>query len=200
MPILGYARVSTDDQSLTLQRADLLTAGCECIFEERLSGKSLDRPALAECLASLHLGDTLVVTRIDRLARNTRDLLNIIHELDERGIGFHALLQPGMDTTSIYGKLVLQIMAAMAEFEVAMTAERRREGIERAKLAGKYVGPDHHKKVQMVKDLLLSGDRPKEVAQKVTIAGYPISERTVYRYYEDLDEVIPLSAFTKAAS
>lgn len=179
--LTGYARVSTEDQSLAIQHEALKAAGCARIFSERLSGKSLERPALVECLASLASGDTLLVTRIDRLARNTRDLLNILADLEARRVSFRALHQPGMDTTSIYSRLVLQIMAAVAEFEVSMTAERRREGIAKAQRDGKYVRPKHLAAMKRARELRTQGLTVSRVAATLTDEGMPNTIRSVYR-------------------
>lgn len=181
MTLIAYARASAEDQSLAIQLADLAAASCARIFSEKLSGKTLDRPALVECLASLVPGDVLLVTRIDRLARNTRDLLNIIHELDAKEVGFRALHQPGMDTTTIYGKLVLQIMAAVAEFECSMTSERQREGIEKARRDGKYVRPEHQAAMKVARELRAKNLNVTEICRQMNAMGLTTTRRSIYR-------------------
>jgi DNA invertase Pin-like site-specific DNA recombinase len=141
MTTFGYARVSTDDQSLDVQRAALKAAGCEMIREEKVSGASREgRDELAILLDFIRAGDTLIVTKLDRLSRNTVDMLTIIEELGKRDVGVKSLAEPWADTTSPAGKLMLTVFAGVAEFERARLRERQREGIEVAKAAGKYVG------------------------------------------------------------
>ena len=117
--LTGYARVSTDDQDLTLQRAALKEAGCKKIFEEKASGAKRDRPELARMLEQLRDGDVVVVTRLDRLARSTRDLLDIAERLKDGGAGLRSLAEPWADTTSPAGRMVLTVFAGIAEFERA---------------------------------------------------------------------------------
>ncbi len=114
--IIGYARVSTQDQNPQLQRDALEEAGCEQVFEERVTGTKRERPELQACLRTLRDGDTLVVWKLDRLARSLKDLVELIHELNERGVGFRSLTE-AIDTTSAGGKLVFHIFGALAEFE-----------------------------------------------------------------------------------
>lgn len=137
MTTFGYARVSTDDQSLDVQRAALKAAGCEMIREEKVSGASRDgRDELAILLDFIRAGDVLIVTKLDRLSRNTVDMLTIIQELGEKGVGFKSLAEPWADTTTPAGKLMLTVFAGVAEFERARLRERQREGIDRAKRNG----------------------------------------------------------------
>src|ERR1700721_531387 len=105
MALFGYARVSTDGQSLTAQVAELKTANCNRIFREKISGARTDRKQLARLIAALDKGDVLVVTRLDRLARSTRDLLNVLDVVGKAGAGFRSLADPMIDTTSPHGKL-----------------------------------------------------------------------------------------------
>ena len=136
----GYARVSTIDQSLDIQRAALLAAGCTVIRDEKVSGTSLEgRRELDTLLAFLQRGDTLVVTRIDRLARTLRDLQNIVHDLKIRGITLKATEQP-IDTSTAAGKAFLDMLGVFAEFETNLRRERQLEGIAEAKAKGKYKG------------------------------------------------------------
>jgi DNA invertase Pin-like site-specific DNA recombinase len=141
MTTFGYARVSTDDQSLDVQRAALKAAGCEMIREEKVSGASREgRDELAVLLDFIRAGDTLIVTKLDRLSRNTVDMLTIIQELGERDVGVKSLAEPWADTTTPAGKLMLTVFAGVAEFERARSKERQREGIEAAKAKGVYTG------------------------------------------------------------
>ena len=134
---VGYARVSSSSGNLDLQLEQLAEAGWEKIFSEKVTGTSRnDRQALAECLDWLREGDTLVVTRLDRLARSGRDLHDIIAQLSVKQVGFRCVQQGAVDTTTSMGKLILGILGAVAEFETDIRKERQREGIERAKAAG----------------------------------------------------------------
>jgi DNA invertase Pin-like site-specific DNA recombinase len=133
---LGYARVSTDGQSLESQDASLRAAGAERIYAEKVSGAVTDRKALAKAIASLHEGDTLLVCRLDRLARSTRDLLNVLAQVSEKGAGFRSLADPMIDTTSPHGKLILAVLGALAEFERSMILATTSEGRARAQARG----------------------------------------------------------------
>lgn len=138
--IYGYARVSSMDQDLSIQRAALTAAGCTIIREEKVSGTSTEgREELKTLLQFLREGDTLVITRIDRLARNMRDLENIVHDLKQRGIALKATEQP-IDTSTAAGKAVLDMLGVFAEFETNLRRERQLEGIAKAKAAGLYAG------------------------------------------------------------
>jgi DNA invertase Pin-like site-specific DNA recombinase len=132
MPILGYSRVSTDGQTLDAQHASLIAAGAAKVFSEKVSGVITGRKQLQKAIDALKSGDVLLVTRIDRLARSTRDLLNVLHQITEKGAGFKSLGDPMIDTTSPHGRLLLQIMGALAEFERSMILARTAEGRKRA--------------------------------------------------------------------
>ena len=145
MAVYGYARVSTRDQDLAAQRAELMAAGCAKVFQEKVSGGKTDRAELAKVLRRLEAGDVLVVTRLDRLARSTRDLLNIIAALTERGAGFRSLKDTWADTTSPHGRLMLTVLGGLAEFERELIRARTGEGRRRAKDRGvKFGRPRNH--------------------------------------------------------
>jgi DNA invertase Pin-like site-specific DNA recombinase len=128
--IYGYARVSTDGQTLDAQIAALKAAGAEKVFSEKQSGVKTDRAALARALAALGSGDVLLVTRLDRLARSTRDLLNVLATVSERGAGFRSLGDPWADTTTPHRRLMVTVLGGLAEFEGALilSRDRRRAG------------------------------------------------------------------------
>lgn len=126
--LIGYARVSTDDQDLTLQRAALSEAGCGRIHEEKVSGARRDRPQLTRLLDQLREGDVVAVARLDRLARSTRDLLEVAELLREAGAGLRSLAEPWADTTSPAGRMVLTVFAGIAEFERALIHQRTSSG------------------------------------------------------------------------
>jgi DNA invertase Pin-like site-specific DNA recombinase len=169
--LVGYARVSSPSQSLEVQMDALTAAGCEKIFAEKRTGTSTaGRSELASALTFVREGDTLVVTRLDRLARSAGDLLNVVKQLTEKGVGFNCLQQPQMCTSSSTGKLLLGVLAAIAEFETDIRKERQREGIDRAKAAGIYKGRKRTidaVEVQTLRDQGLGGT---EIARKLGIA------------------------------
>ncbi len=140
MPLYGYARVSTLDQDLAIQRAALKAAGCGVIRAETASGSRRDgRTELQALLDFLHEGDTLVVTRIDRLARSMKDLQDLVHELKQKGVSLRATEQP-VDTGTAAGKAFLDMLGVFAEFETNLRRERQLEGIKAAKVRGIYKG------------------------------------------------------------
>ena len=126
--LIGYARVSTDDQDLSIQRRTLKEAGCRKLFEEKVSGAKRDRPELGRMIEQLRDDDVIVVTRLDRLARSTRDLLDIAERLNDIGAGLRSLGEPWSDTTSPAGRMVLTVFAGIAEFERALIHQRTSAG------------------------------------------------------------------------
>jgi DNA invertase Pin-like site-specific DNA recombinase len=138
--IYGYARVSTDGQSLDAQLKQLRDAGAEKIFRETASGARADRAQLRRALATLDGGDVLLVTRLDRLARSTRDLLNTLAAIGERGARFRSLGDAWADTTTAHGRLMLTVLGGLAEFERELILSRTSEGRERAKARGAHMG------------------------------------------------------------
>ena len=140
--MIGYARVSTGDQELSLQIDTLLNQGVkrEHIFFDKLSGATDERPGLAFCQEILHQGDTLIVWRIDRLGRSMRHLVNMIEDLKERGIGFRSICDGVIDTTSASGELVFNIFSALAQFERRLIQERTKAGLAAARARGRKGG------------------------------------------------------------
>src|SRR5262249_2057950 len=136
MTAYGYARVSTDGQSLACQDAELHAAGCVKVYAEKISGARSNRPELAKVFKRLDTGDVLIVTRLDRLARSTRDLLNILDDSAKRGAGFKSLHDGWADTTSPHGRLMVTILAGLAEFERELILARTSDGRARAKARG----------------------------------------------------------------
>src|SRR5262245_47929384 len=130
--IIGYARVSTDQQELEGQQAALRTAGAERIFSEKVSGAVTDRKALGKAISALDAGDVLLVTRLDRLARSTRDLLNILDTISKAGANFKSLADAWADTTTPHGDLMITILAGLATFERHLIKARTEEGRKRA--------------------------------------------------------------------
>jgi DNA invertase Pin-like site-specific DNA recombinase len=136
MTTYGYARVSTDGQTLDAQEAALRAAGAERVFAEKISGAVTDRKALARAMAALGPGDVLMVTRLDRLARSTRDLLNALATIGDKGGGFRSLADPWADTTTPHGRLMVTVLAGLAEFERSLILARTGEGRTRAMVRG----------------------------------------------------------------
>src|SRR3982075_3737108 len=132
MAVYGYARVSTDGQSLAAQLDELKAAKCEKIFQEKISAARSDRKQLAKLMALLAKGDVLVVTRLDRLARSTRDLLNMLGTIGEKEAGFKSLRDNWADTTTAHGRLMLTVLGGLAEFERELIRTRTSEGRARA--------------------------------------------------------------------
>jgi DNA invertase Pin-like site-specific DNA recombinase len=181
---VGYARTSTEEQvaGLNAQVRDLEAAGCEKVYSEQVSALG-DRKQLAASLAFLRQGDTLVITKIDRLARNTRTLGEIVDDLHQRGIGLKVLQFGGdtLDTTGAYGRLMLNMFAAFAEFERDLMKERQKEGIAKAKAERKYKGrkPTARAKAGEAVSLFQQGRTVSEVAKVVGIG-----RGSVYRALE----------------
>lgn len=175
---IGYARVSTDDQHLHLQNDALEKAGCSVIYAESASGKNAQRPELAQCLKALREGDTLVVWRLDRLGRSLSDLIEIITELENRGIAFESLNEK-IDTNSATGKLVFHLMAALSEFERNLMRERTQAGLKAARARGRKGGRPRkldEKQIKEIQHLMKSSDIPvKQIAER-----YGVSRATIY--------------------
>jgi DNA invertase Pin-like site-specific DNA recombinase len=175
--IVGYARVSSVGQSLDIQTQQLSEAGCEKVFSEKKSGReALSRTELQACLDFVRAGDTLMVTRLDRLARSVGDLFVIIEKLASKGATFRCLQQSGVDTDSSTGRLMLAVLGAVAAFEADIRRERQMEGIAKAKAAGAYTGRKRTIDPEEVKGLRSSGVGPSEIAKQLRI-----SRASVYR-------------------
>lgn len=137
--LLGYARISTQEQNLDLQKDALNKAGCEKIYEDTISGAKANRPGLDECLAYARPGDTVVVWKLDRLGRSLKHLIETVQALDERGVGFKSV-QENIDTTTPGGKLVFHVFGALAEFERDLIRERTNAGLAAARARGRKGG------------------------------------------------------------
>lgn len=136
---IGYARVSTQEQRPELQLDALAAAGCEQVFEERVSGAAKQRPEWEACQRTLRAGDTLIVWRLDRLGRSLRNLVEIVHDLEEKDVGFRSLTE-NIDTTSAGGRLVFHVFGALAEFERNLIRERTKAGLDAARARGRKGG------------------------------------------------------------
>ena len=176
---IGYARVSTDEQTTDPQIDALRGHGCETIYSENASGKNTDRHELENCLKALRAGDTLTVWRLDRLGRSLADLIRIVNDLEARGIGFASVTE-NIDTTTTAGKLVFHVFAALAEFERNLIRERTMAGLKAARARGKSSGRPPKltgKDLAMAKSLM--SDRSNKVDDIAERFG--VSRSTLYR-------------------
>lgn len=180
---VGYARVSTGDQSLDLQRDELTVAGCEKIFEETVSGARDDRPKLSECLGYLRPGDTLVVWKLDRLGRSLPHLIATVEGLAAKGIAFRSLRE-AIDTETSGGKLVFHLFAALAEFERDLTRERTAAGLRAARARGRRGGRPSVMPPEKIRQAQALRERP-ELSVSEICKTLGISPATFYRYTKD---------------
>lgn len=177
---IGYARVSTDDQNLDLQRDALRQAGCSTIYEEAASGKNAARPELEQCRKALRAGDTLVVWRLDRLGRSLPDLVQIVADLEQRGVHFESLTEK-IETGSAAGKLQFHVFAALAEFERGLIRERTRAGLDAARARGRAGGRKPKldaKQIRHIKALL----RDPSTCVAELARDYGVSRTTIYKH------------------
>lgn len=180
--LIGYARVSTQDQDTELQRAALAEAGCEQVYMEKASGAQRDRPELAAALEYARKGDTLVVWKLDRLARSLRQLIETVEGLEERGVGFRSLTE-NIDTTTNGGKLIFHLFAALAEFERGLIRERTIAGLAAARAKGRVGGRPRgldDEKLAIAKALLAQPDQFTVAAVAKQVG---VSPATLYRYF-----------------
>lgn len=162
--LIGYIRVSTDDQNLDLQRRAMLAAGVERMFSDQVSGSARERPGLRAALTALSAGDCLVVWRLDRLGRSLPHLIEIVADLASRGVEFRSLTE-AIDTTSAGGRLIFHIMGALAEFERALITERTSAGLAAAKARGERLG----------RRPVLNARQIAHARQLVEVAGEPVA-------------------------
>lgn len=181
---VAYIRVSTEDQNTARQEEAMKAQGVERVFIEKISGKSMDRPQLKAMMDSIREGDILIVESYSRLARNTIDLLNIVGELEKKGVAFVSLKE-NIDTSTPQGKLMLTIFAGLAQFERECTLQRQKEGIAIAKVAGKYKGrkpvalPDNW-------DEVIALWKKGEITAKVAQKKLGMTPATFYRKIKEL--------------
>ncbi|WP_251862452.1 recombinase family protein [Clostridium sp. Marseille-Q2269] len=178
--LIGYARVSTQDQHLELQKDALEKAGCEKIFTDIASGAKTERKGLEEALTYLRKGDILVVWRLDRLGRSLKHLIEVVNDLSEKNIGFQSL-QEKIDTTTSGGKLIFHIFASLAEFERDIIRERTNAGLKAARARGRIGGRPRvmdNKKISMAKALVNDPNNSiKDICETLNV-----SKATLYRY------------------
>lgn len=177
MAVVGYARVSSVGQSLEVQEDALRAAGCEKVFSEKRTGTTQDgREELRRALEYVREGDTFVVTRIDRLARSVPDLFEIVGGLHERGVGFKAVQQGEIDTTTAVGEAFLGLLAVFARFETTLRKERQMEGIEKAKAEGRYRGRPKSVDANSIRRLHAEGVKPAHIATRLGVARSTVYE------------------------
>lgn len=177
--LIGYARVSTQDQNLDLQSEALKRAGCDRIYDDKASGSKIERVGLEQARAMLRQGDTLVVWKLDRLGRNLKQLVTMIEELHKEGIEFRSLTD-SIDTSTPSGRFFFHVIASFAEMERELMIERTRAGLETARLLGRKGGRKRkltESKVEAAKKLLASGIPPRDVAKNLGV-----SVPTLYRW------------------
>ncbi|MFQ5733659.1 MAG: recombinase family protein [Planctomycetaceae bacterium] len=182
--LLGYARVSTDDQDLSLQIDALTRQGIpeQWIYKDKISGAKTERPGLARCLESLQPGDTLVVWRLDRLGRSMRHLITLVEDLRNKGIGFRSLSEGAIDTTCASGELIFNIFSALAQFERRLIQERTKAGLAAARARGRNGGRPKMtaKDTKVVLAKKLHADKSLDIDDICTTLR--ISRSTLYRY------------------
>jgi len=182
MTAYGYARVSTNGQDLASQEAELIAVGCAKVFKEKASGAKTDRAELAKALRRLERGDVLIVSRLDRLARSTRDLLNMVAAIAEREAGFRSLKDTWADTTTPHGRLMLTVLGGLAEFERELIRARTSDGRKRAKDRGvKFGRPTAltpHQRQEAIQRLA-NGEAQADVARTFNVSQATISRLAV---------------------
>lgn len=177
--LIGYARVSTTDQNLDLQIDALTKAGCDKVFDDKISGSRAERPGLARAMELLRKDDTLVVWKLDRLGRSVKNLVDLVADLQKQGIHFKSLTD-SIDTGTPSGRFFFHVMASLAEMERELTAERTRAGLEVARQLGRKGGRKRQmtdSKIESAKKLLANGIPPRDVA-----ANLGVSVPTLYRW------------------
>lgn len=177
--LIGYARVSTQDQNLDLQIDALTKAGCKKLFQEKMSGSRAARPEFSKALDALREGDTLVVWKLDRLGRSVKNLVDLVGELHKQGVQFKSLTD-AIDTATPSGRFFFHVMASLAQMERELTVERTRAGLETARRLGRKGGRKRRmtdSKIESAKRLLANGMPPRDVALNLSV-----SIPTLYRW------------------
>lgn len=177
--LIGYARVSTQDQNLDLQIEALTKSGCQRIFDDKISGSRAERPGLSKALEMLREGDTLVVWKLDRLGRSVKNLVDLVGELHKQDVQFKSLTD-SIDTGTPSGRFFFHVMASLAEMERELTVERTRAGLEIARQLGRKGGRKRQmtdSKIESAKKLLFNGIPPRDVAKNLGV-----SVPTLYRW------------------
>ena len=185
MAIIGYARISTSEQSPDLQHDALLAAGCSRIFSDEMSGARADRPGLRQALDYARESDTLVVWRLDRVGRSVAHLIEVVGELERRGVALQSLTEQ-IDTSSSSGKLVFHVFSAIAEFERNLIRERVNAGLEAARKRGRFGG--RRKVIDAAKARSIRAMRAQGMTTSEILESAQISRATLFRFYKDEEE------------
>ena len=178
--LIGYSRVSTDDQNLHLQHDELKKAGCEKFFDDKITGSKIERPGLDAAIDYAREGDVIVVWRLDRLSRSLKDLIQVVSDLESQGIGLKSINE-SIDTTSSSGKLIFHRFGALAEFERNLIRERTQAGLKAARSRGKMGGRPkklNAEKTKLAQDLY--NEKTRTIKQICELVG--ISKPTLYQY------------------
>lgn len=183
MANLGYARVSTDKQDLDLQIDELKAFQIDKLFSEKVSGKNIDdRPEFQKLMDYCREGDVIVATKLDRIARSTKDLMNIVHALDEKGVVLK-VIQQGIDSSTHVGKMMLGMLGLVAEFERSLINERSMEGLRRAKAAGIKSGPKPKLNSEQLDELVRMFEKTN-VSKNAIANHFGLTRASVYRLYK----------------
>ena len=186
--LIGYARVSTDEQSLDVQLDALRQVGCERVFTDKASAAKTHRPGLSEAQSHLRAGDLLVVWKLDRLGRSVKGLVDLVGALDQQGVQFRSLTD-GIDTTTPHGRFFFHMMASLAQMERELIAERTKAGLDAARRRGRMVGRKRRmtpSKIASAKQLLGGGMSPREAAHHLGV-----SIPTLYRWVPAASRAVP---------
>jgi DNA invertase Pin-like site-specific DNA recombinase len=178
--LVGYSRVSTQDQNLNLQNDALTKAGCEKIFEDKVSGARIERKGLTEALEYVRSGDVLVVWKLDRLGRGLRDLIDKMQDLEKRGVGFKSLTE-NIDTTTAGGKLIFHIFGSLAEFERNLIRERTMAGLSSARARGITGGRKNKLTTEQI-ELMKKMYKDKTIPIKQILDTFKISKSSLYKW------------------
>jgi DNA invertase Pin-like site-specific DNA recombinase len=182
---VGYARVSMDDQNLDLQHDALKEAGCDKVFEDVMSGAKADRPGLERALEQMRAGDVLIVWKLDRLGRSLKHLIEVVNDLDARGVGFISLTQQ-LDTTTPSGRLIFHIFGAMAQFEREVIRERTFAGLKAAKARGRVGGRRRVLSNAQIRQMQHMYHQQRMDREEIMEAlGLDISKPTFFRYVKE---------------
>ena len=184
--IFGYARVSTQDQNVDRQLDELKAAGCQKIFYEKISGTKMERPEFLRMLDQVRSGDLIIITELTRLSRSTKDLLNVVEMLEEKGVSIKSLKESWLDTSSAHGKLLFTFFAGISQFERDIISERVKSGLQAARARGRLGGrkPADPKTI----DIAVRMWKSKEYSINEILKTCGISRRTLYKYLKHDEE------------
>lgn len=177
---IGYARVSTQDQNLNRQLDQLKAAGCERIFQEKITGTKKDRPELERMLDQIRTGDVIIICELTRLSRSTKDLFQLVEQIEKKGANIRSLKETWLDTTTPHGKLMFTIFAGISQFERDLIAQRTREGLDSARARGRKGG--RPQKNQKDIDLAVKMYKSKQYSIPEIVKATSVSKTSLYRY------------------